>query len=342
MTIYFAGSEPEAFTTFVQDTPYITTSGSFHDTDYSRCALSSFESSLIMIDLPGVGDGVSEGWMQSRITVTESLISTGYPVLQIADKNGQILADIITKSQAQSIPCVLRYYTAAATRVEVNPQVAIRPTGSSTTPQWITLYWKIVGTSLTLTWYFNGVVAATVTVTVAFMSGKLVRQCSWGGTGHNSTSYRIWHSEMIVSSEDPRGYRVATVVPNSLGTKDEWIGNYADIDDVGIPSDADYIYTDAINKIESFGLTNLSVTAQNMDVVAAVVSARARRGVTGPQNLKPFIRTNSTDYEGATYATVPSTFTNMPPVVMGVNPVTGNPWTITEIQDLEAGFKSLT
>lgn len=341
MTIYFAGTEPEAFTTFVQDTPFISTTGSAHDPDYSRCALSAMEDNLITIDLQGVGDGISEGWMQSRITVTDTLISSGHPVLQIADKNGQILAEIITKGSNTPTPSVLRYYTAAATRVEVNPQVNIRPT-ASLAGQWVTMYWKIVGTSLTLTWYFNGVLAATVTATVAFMSGKLVKRCGWGGTGHSSTSYRIYHSEMIVSSVDPRGYRVATIVPNSLGTKDEWTGNYADIDDVGIPSDADYIYTDAINKIESFGLTNLSTPAQNMDVVAAVVSARARRGVTGPQNLKPFVRTNSTDYEGATYASVPATFTNLPPVVMAVNPVTGNPWTITEIQDLEAGFKSLT
>lgn len=341
MTIYFAGTEPEAFTSYVQDTPYMSTSGAYHDPDYSRCALSSYENTLITINLSGVGSGLSEGWMQSRIGSTDALISSGFPVLQIADATGQILAEIITKSSGSPLPSVLRYYTAAATRVEVNPQVNIRPSGSAA-GQWVTLYWKIVGTSLTLTWYFNNVLAATVTVTVAFMSGKLVKQCSWGGTGHTSTSYRIWHSEMLVSSEDPRGYRVATITPNSLGTKDEWTGNYADIDDLGVTFDDDYIYTDAINKIESFGLTNLSAAAQNMDVVAAVVSARARRGFTGPQNIKPFIRTNSTNYEGATYPAVPATFTNLPPVVMGVNPVTGNPWTITEIQDLEAGFKSLT
>ena len=341
MTIYFAGTEPEAFTSFIQDPDYISTTGNYHDPDYSRCGLSGYMNSLITIDLAGVGTGLSEGWVQSRIHTTPSLISSGYPVVAIMDASDQILAEVITKSDSGTKNSVLRYYTAAATRVEVNPQVPVSPSGSAV-GTFITLYWKIVGTSLTLTWYVNSVLAATVTVTVAFVSGKLVKKCGWGGTGHSTALYRMYHSEMVVSSEDPRGYRVATLTPNSLGTKDEWTGNYADIDDLGVTFDADYIYTDAINKIESFGLTNLSATAQNMDVVAAVVSARARRGVTGPQNIKPFIRTNSTDYEGATYPTVPATFTNLPPVVMAVNPVTGNPWTITEIQDLEAGFKSLT
>ncbi|USN16442.1 hypothetical protein POLUDNITSA_00270 [Brevundimonas phage vB_BpoS-Poludnitsa] len=341
MTIYFAGTEPEAFTSFIQDPNYITTSGNYHDPDYSRCGLSAYQDTLITIDLPGVGTGLSEGWVQSRIHSTPSLSTSGYPLVAIMDSSGQRLADIITKSSSGTKNSVLRYYTAAATRVEVNPQVPIDPSESNV-GHFVTLYWKIVGTSLTLTWYFDSVLAATVTVSVPFMSGKLVKQCGWGGTAHASTSYRIFHSEMIVSSEDPRGYRVATITPNSLGTKDEWTGNYADIDDLGVTFDADYIYTDAINKIESFGLTNLSAAAQNMDVVAAVVSARARRGITGPQNIKPFVRTNSTDYEGATYPSVPATFTNLPPVIMSVNPVTGNPWTITEIQDLEAGFKSLT
>lgn len=341
MTIYFAGTEPEAFTSFIQDPDYITTSGNYHDPDYSRCGLSGLENALITIDLAGVGTGLSEGWVQSRIHTTSTVLSANYPIVAIMDASGQILAEVIVKAASGTKNSVLRYYTAAATRVEVNPQVPVDPS-QSTVGHFVTLYWNIVGTSLTVTWYFDSVLAATVTVNVPFMSGKLVKKCGWSGTGHTSTSYRMYHSEMIVSSEDPRGYRVATITPNSLGTKDEWTGNYADIDDLGVTFDADYIYTDAINKTESFGLTNLSATAQNMDVVAAVISARARRGVTGPQNIKPFIRTNSTDYEGATYPTVPATFTNLPPVVMAVNPVTGNPWTITEIQDLEAGFKSLT
>lgn len=341
MTVYFAGSEPEAFDFYNDDPIWITTTGTYHDADYSRCALSAINNSVIYTDLKDVGSGLSEVWVQSRIASTSTLISNGQPLVRVFDSTGQILADVIVKTASGSKNSVLRYYTAAATAVEVNPQVPIDPS-QNTNGHFLTFHFKLVGTSLTVEWYFDGVLAATVTVTVAFMSGKLVTRCGWGGSANDSVSYRVWHSEMLVTSMDPRGYRVSTLIPNSLGTKDEWTGNYADIDDLGLPSDADSIYTDAINKIETFGLTNLSAVAQNMDVVAAVMAARGRRGVTGPQNIKPIIRSNATDYEGPTYPTPPPIFSSLKKQVMENNPITGLPWTIAQIQDLEVGFKSLT
>ncbi|QHJ75225.1 hypothetical protein DELTA_32 [Brevundimonas phage vB_BsubS-Delta] len=350
MTVYFAGTEPDAFDSSPNDTTRVRTVNTAainaFDPDYSRCGISAYQSNPIPTAvLKEWGDGITEGWVQSRLGFTNNgaLISAGHPVFSVRDKDDKELFGVITKTTSAGFNAVLRYSTSDTVRVEVNPQGTLNPLPGSAASRFTTMYFKIDGTSLTLTWYLDSIPISSVTVTVAYMNGKKAKIFCWGGTGHENSSYYIYVSEMLVASEDCRGWRVATLGPNSLGTKDEWIGNYADIDEAGPYDDGDYISIDTANKVELFGLTNLSVPAQNMDVVALTFTGRGRKGLTGPQNIKAVLRTNATEVESATtFSNVYPTFNALGQKVWDVNPVTGNPWTVAEIQNLEAGFKSIT
>ena len=350
MTVYFAGTEPDAFDLAPFDghvrTSGNTTSVNAFDPEYSRCAISGeTRVHMAVATIKNWGDGISEGWVQSRLGFTNNadLITPGYPLVEVRDKDNKILFDVITKSEYNGFNSVLRYSTSDTARVEVNPQAPIHPSPKNAAFRFNTLYFKINGTTLTLTWYLDGLPVSTVTVTVAYMSGKLAKTFAWAGSGYSNSLYWIYHSEMLVTSEDCRGWRVATLGPNSLGTKDEWVGNYADIDEVGVPDDKDAISADTAAKVELFGLSNLSVSAQNMDVVAVALSARARRGLTGPQNIKGVIRTNSTEVDTASnLGNVAPTFQPLTQVIWENNPVTGAPFTVSEVQNLELGVKSAT
>lgn len=350
MTVYFAGTEPDAFDSGPNDTGRVTTTNASNrdsfDPEYSRCALSAYQRSVIpTATIKEWGDGITEGWVQGRLGFNNNgnLISVGYPLFEVQDKDGKVLFDVITKAGGGGFNSVLRYSTSDTVRVEVNPQAPIHPAPGTGAHRFNTLYFKIVGSSLTLTWYLDALPVSTVTVTVAYINGKKAKTFCWGGTGHDNSSYFIWQSEMLVTSEDCRGWRVATLGPNSLGTKDEWNGNYADIDEAGVYDDADYIFTDTVNKVELFGVSNLSVSAQNMDVVAVTLSTRARRGLTGPQNIKGVIRTNGTEVEtAANLGAVPPIFNPLRQAIWENNPVTGVPFTVAEVQNVELGYKSLT
>lgn len=349
MTVYFAGTEPDAFDLAPFDghvRTANTTSVNAFDPEYSRCGISGeMREHMMVATLKNSGDGISEGWVQSRLGFTSngSIITPGYPIVEVRDKDNKILFDVLTKTTSNGFNCVLRYSTSDTVRVEVNPQAPINPSPGNAAFRFNTLYFKIAGTTLTLTWYLDGLPVSSVTVTVAYMSGKLAKTFAWAGSSASNSAYWIYHSEMLVTSEDCRGWRVATLGPNSLGTKDEWIGNYADIDEVGAPDDNDAISTDTAAKVELFGLSNLSVSAQNMDVVAVALSARARRGLTGPQNVKGVIRTNSTEVDTASnLGNVAPIFQPLTQVIWENNPVTGVPFTVSEVQNLELGVKSAT
>lgn len=350
MTVYFAGTEPDAFDLAPIDshvrTAANTSAVNAYDPEYSRCAIAGEQRDIMAVaTIKNWGDGIAEGWVQSRLGFNNNgnLISAGYPVVEVRDKDNKILFDVLTKTTTGGFNAVLRYSTSDTVRVEVNPQAPIHPNPGAAAFRFNTLYFKIAGTTLTLTWYLDGLPVSTVTVTVAYMSGKLAKTFAWAGASNSDSSYWFYHSEMLVTSGDCRGWRVATLGPNSLGTKDEWIGNYADIDEVGVYDDADYISTDTAARVELFGVSNLSVSAQNMDVVAVALSTRGRRGLTGPQNVKGVIRTNATEVETAgNLGNVAPVFQPLTQAIWENNPVTGVPFTVSEVQNLELGYKSVT
>lgn len=147
-----------------------------------------------------------------------------------------------------------------------------------------------------------------------------------------------YHSQIIAADEPTIGMRLLTRYPNGTGATADWTGGYTDIDEI-VTSDADFINSATANQVELVTQTGPTITGY---VVRAVgVSARAKRGASGPANLQLALRSAGTNYfsgnKALTVAYAP--YQN----IWAQNPATGPAdWVNTAIDALQPGVKSIT
>ncbi len=328
MTLLFAGSEPEAFDFVDAGLTWATTSAASFDANYARGYMQIRSAKALGIDL---GADQTEVWV--GLYAFTGAAGNGTNNITLETAAGENLAAVTSPT---SSTFASRYATSATAFTNISP------TGprTSTTKYRLLLHYKKVATNQALIeFYQEDVLISSATITHAWQGTKLPRWVFIGGGSGSSFPENI--SEVIITdSEDPRGWRVSTLAPNANGATNDWAGTYVDIDELGPPEDTDYISSDTAGQVELFGLSNLSVPAQNMGVRAVLLSARSRKGDTGPQNIQPLVRTGGVDYAGADLPGLTSAFLAKR-TIWDVNPATGIAWTVSEIQALEAGFKSL-
>lgn len=100
------------------------------------------------------------------------------------------------------------------------------------------------------------------------------------------------YSEVIVADESTISWEVFCDEPTGNGANTAWTGDYQDVDEL-IFSDVDRISSNTANDIETFTKAR---TLTGYDIIAVAVSARAKRGTTGPQNMKLALRVAGTNY----------------------------------------------
>lgn len=144
-------------------------------------------------------------------------------------------------------------------------------------------------------------------------------------------------SQVIIADEPTIGWRLATLYPSGTGADTAWTGAYTSIDET-VYSDADFINSGSAAQVSTFALTGPAMTGYS--VRAVVVTARARRGASGPQNIRMALRSSGTTYPsgsdialGLGYAPVQA--------VWETDPATSSAWVNTAISTLQAGVKSI-
>lgn len=327
MAVLFAGSELEAFSAD-SVISFVTSGAGRFDPDYSRGAISAPSGSSVFRAEVGARD---ELWISVR-HFTANSFSSNSNVVAVLDSAGNVLFAL--RVLAGNV-LAAAYYTASTTNTTISPSAAVL----SSSPYTLTFHVKMLAANQALVEFFlDGVPISSATVTSAWFSGKKPFSARFNTSG--TVSY---FSEVIITdSEDPRGWRVATLAPNGSGSSDEWTGSYVDVDEIGVPDDLDFISSATAGQVELFSMSNLSAPAQNMTPVAVCQATRARVGAGGPQNIQPGIRTGGANFFGSSLTGLTPEFGATPSCVWGVNPATSNPWTIAEIQNLEAGYRSAT
>jgi len=145
-------------------------------------------------------------------------------------------------------------------------------------------------------------------------------------------------SGIAVADEVTVGWKVIQGWPSAAGSTSAWTGAYTNIDEATL-SDADYIYSSTADEVSTFAQT-LQASLTGYIPRAVAVSARAKRGTTGPQNIQLALRSGSTNYFSATkalglgYTAVQN--------VWNQNPDTSADWTSAQIAALQPGVKSIT
>lgn len=340
MTVYFTGHETDVFDEINSvDVINYVASPVRHDVDFSRCALYSAGGAIARgrgakIVLP---TALAEGWINYRVHLGSN-VSAGVTLAAFTADDVSTLFDLNYTSAAFG----LRGATSDTVRT------AISPTGgqvSGTTYFW-SIHWKAVSGGMLLELFRDGILISTATISNAYLNGKSVGiirigGAALGGSANANAGYGYSYSEIVVSDEDCRGWRVATLAPNAAGALSQWSGSYADIDEI-LPDDADFISSATADQVQLVGMSNLSIAAQNMDVKAVCLASRGRKGSTGPQNLQAALRSGGTNYFSANLPNLATSFGPIGRNIWQQNPNTSADFTVSEVQGIELGFKSIT
>jgi hypothetical protein len=165
-----------------------------------------------------------------------------------------------------------------------------------------------------------------------------IRFGSFGGT----TGTSIYVDDVIVDDSNfPGDTRIQKIAINGAGTTTQWtpsIGvNYQCVDEIPA-DDADYVYTNTVDQIDSYNVTSLEGEIESVKCIQ--VQARAKKeGLSTPQNLQLGVRTNAIDYFGGSQA-LESDYKGFSEIWES-NPATSSAWTKAVIDDLEIGIKSI-
>lgn len=186
--------------------------------------------------------------------------------------------------------------------------------------------------------YVNGMLQFT-------FSGKT----SWTGIGSGidmmmmaggrSSSHGGNWSQMIAADEDTRSLELAHVKPNAAGGNAGWSGLFSDVNAVGIDDNTRIVAT-ALNQITTFQTQALPAGYNSgYDVVAMIVGARGRKGVTTDHKVRSATRVSGTSYELADFSL--ATGFGSSQTINTLSPATGLPWTYTEVGAAEIGVKTV-
>jgi hypothetical protein len=188
------------------------------------------------------------------------------------------------------------------------------------------------GTNGTVNVFVNNDLTVSYTGNIAFGETTLDQLEIRSNDGFAYASGRV--SEVILADEDTRLMSLKTLTPNAAGDTNDWTGAYTDIDEI-IVNDADTISTDTAEQDAQFNLTSLP--AGNFDIKAVIATARMADGL-GTLDAQLGIKTNGSVNLGSTI-TLDSgwqTFQQM----WTQNPITASPFTISEINSLQAMVRS--
>lgn len=182
-----------------------------------------------------------------------------------------------------------------------------------------------------------------------FLAGNVTAQINWTGdtTGifanldclrymSNGTNNLDFISEIMITDEDTRSLvGVAVLFPNADGDINTFdAGTYQDVDEL-VLDDSDMISSGSNGQEFTCGLSDLP--AGNYQVRGVKMADRADKAVVGPGTQQFGIRSGGVD--NTVNQALLVALANYERLMV-LNPITGNPWTVAEVNALQACIKS--
>lgn len=329
MPVLFAGSEMSAFLPSDASVAEITTAGYF-DPTYSRCSLqtsSSFGNSTSYAETDVLGA------QTGTVFLHFSMWTGAPPGLGVTTYNAWIWSSSAGVDQfkvtytginnVSDAMLVSMYYNLAGVWTQIGSTFTL----TVNTRTDIDIKLKL-GASGEAAFFVTGGSRASGT---ADLSGLTNIDKMRAISAYNPPRY----SEVIVADESTIGWRAFCDEGTGNGSNTAWTGDYQDTDEITF-SDVDRIYTANANDIETFTHAR---TLTGFDIIAVAVCARAKRGTTGPQNLKHVLRIGGTNYVSATTRALSEGYA--PYVyVWNTNPATSAAW-LAAAAAAEFGVKAI-
>lgn len=288
---------------------------------------------------------LSEGWVHFRYFYPSTtnandtlqvwkLFSTGYsvanPLFQL-DYDGTAS----NNNGTQFGFGVIEYWDSAAF-IETNAETLTGIARGSAVN--IDIHFKLDNTVGYIVVYFDGVEQCRYDGDTIFTAATTVDRLEVCNV--QSGSGVCYVSEIIIADEDTRGMRLVSLAPTGNGANTAFNGAFGDVDETGT-DDTDYITSAAANDIETYTAGDIAAGLAGYDVLALAVVARAKIGLTGPQNLQGALRISSTNYFSSNVSGINLAY-NSVMAIWTQDPATVANWTQASVNGLEFGLKSIT
>lgn len=325
MTLVFAGGEMSAFSpsdnTIIESA---LTSNAPFNADFARCGIR-------LGDLGGSSTDTSFAETDHWTAETDGYLhfeyfqpSTGGTTTYVSLLDGTDTTNVrIRRTTSSSTHTLTLQYLDALSAWTDAGSVAI----PVSTLQTFDLRWKF-DASGELALYISGTKRIDFTGDLSHLSGvEYARLHSQGLPGTIS--------QVIMSDESTIGLRLTTGAPTGAGASTDWTGTYAEVDEI-VYSDADFVNSSTANQVELF--THGITIPSGYRVKAVAVTARAKKGSTGPSNIQLAIRTAATHVSSSQSLDV-----GYAPYVAiwETDPSTGAAFTTSAIETLQFGVKSI-
>lgn len=160
------------------------------------------------------------------------------------------------------------------------------------------------------------------------------------GYAHATNSIQTTWSACFVSDEDSRQILYTQRAVNGAGAATDWTGAFTTIDETGF-DDTDLLQSSTNGHVSTFAKAALP-TALNTgyDVIGVGVTARARKGASGPANLQLVSRSGAVNGVSASKA-LGVTFTPYQEM-FPLDPNTAAVWTYANADSSQLGVKAIT
>lgn len=165
-----------------------------------------------------------------------------------------------------------------------------------------------------------------------------VDQVGWptAGAGQN-----LWDDLYCTDDRFLGDVRIEAIYPSSEGassgfTPSTGTDNAAMVDDTTPDDDTTYVEASVVGTLDTYVFTDTASVVGEVKAVQWVT--RARKDDSGTRSIRQVVRIGGTDYEGAAEKAL-STSYDYAKDVLDENPDTSAPWTVSDINSAEFGFK---
>lgn len=137
--------------------------------------------------------------------------------------------------------------------------------------------------------------------------------------------------------------KVELLVPTAEGNSSDWTpsagsDNALMVDETAPDDDATYVSSSTAGHKDTHALSNLSVASGTVHGIQQTLIHR--KDDAGSRSIRTVLRAGGTDYTGATVSAL-DTYSSLS-TVRGINPATASPFSIAEVNALEAGYELVT
>lgn len=267
-------------------------------------------------------------WLHCRLRTATNAVGTNADghFLRIWGPNNELVAaldvlDGVLRAQAGAVTVAGLTYSADTTyEIDLNVRTA------NSDPLNVTV----------VRLYVNGTLIATAS-TNAVLPRPAFITWDWD-TVINSGNGESYVSEVVATdNEQTIGWRVAKLTPGAVGALAQWDGNVASLDDATRNTS---VTSDAAGERLDFAFSAYGGAATTTKCRGVFVKSNARRGPTGPNTLKHFLRKGGINYDNAANHVLDPVQNRIVISDFAVNPETGLPWNTADIGGFTAGLLS--